>query len=135
MQWDYDSQFLPEDCHTVKGFEAILELVTDFTLWESPIPGKLAPQPNVEGYILGMGMLLRDMKHVQFTEELGEETPVYIGDSAMQWGKCQDLLNTCKVLTAALDEEQEEEVVVVNAREKKAEANKYLLLISPVFFC
>jgi hypothetical protein len=137
MKWDYDGQFLPRECHSVPGFDETMELVTgSYMLWESPVPGKLAPRIHVESYILGIGMLMRELEHVNNVEELGEDIPLYLGESEMQWERWQDLLNACQVLTAILEEEdheqEEREDETSKTQKQKAVSEKYLVLISCV---
>jgi hypothetical protein len=105
MSWDYGNKFLPEAFHTLDGFEQTMQLVTSEKLWKGFIPPKLAPQGHVERFILGIGMMLRDFNHVQFTEELEENTPSYIGESNILFPRCQELLDACNRLHSELQDD------------------------------
>lgn len=107
MSWDYGDKFLPETFHTLEGFEKAMELVTSGKLWKGFIPPKLAPQGHVEQFILGVGMTLRDFNHVQFTEELGEDAPLYIGESNVLFARRQELLDACELLRSKLQDDLE----------------------------
>lgn len=66
-----------------------MEVMTCSQIWESPTSGQLAPQRDVEAYILGIKMLLRDMSLVQ-SEDFDEQIPVYIGESEMDCTRRQE---------------------------------------------
>jgi hypothetical protein len=102
MNWDYSSRFLPEECHTLSGFETMMDEVIGLQYLASPFLGQLCPRPYFERYILGVGLILRDLNHIHFSEEFEEDVPLYIGESEMIWARRQDLLDACQLVTESL---------------------------------
>jgi hypothetical protein len=118
MKWDYDNQFLPESVHTLAGFKKTMDLMTSgsYSLGKA---AHLAPRMYLEKYILGLGMLLRELGYVQFTEELPENAPTYIGDSKASFACREELLEACSQLANFLRNEAISESAVKDKELKR----------------
>lgn len=101
LQWSYPSGYMPPDFHQAGAF-------TTFIKWldQRPYIGEgdaVASMDVVYRVLLPIGMLLRDLWHVQFNDPdvADATTPSFVLNSALTFQDCQLLLEYCMTITAA----------------------------------
>ena len=98
LSWKYASPFLPEAIHAqAKSAEVLLD-------WLARGISIHASVADVQYYVLGMGLTLRDIHSAQFcTDEDGivqEGFPEFLGYTVLTMSKLDDLLALCNRYSA-----------------------------------
>lgn len=101
LQWSYQSGYMPTDFHQAGAFTKFIEWLD-----QRPYIGEgdsVASMDVVYRVLLPIGMLLRDLWHVQFNEPdvADATTPSFVLNSALTFQDYQLLLEYCLKITAA----------------------------------